>query len=179
MHHESKYGGRSAKNQSRNDGKTIRGGSSLFGSVDQAIFLDHRRGGTDKQRVLKTLGRRSSPHELIIELVGSPDLNDPHPYKYRVLGTPGNLTRAANKEAVLEALTDQPQSIQDLASKIPTLLDNQKAIREASEELFKEGKSIREGKGRRRSPRRIESRHEIFVSFFSFVSKGFYKAHDW
>ncbi len=58
--HERKSGGE--------DGRGIRGGSSLFGLVDQAIILDRRPGETSNKRLLKTLGRyEDSPKEIIID----------------------------------------------------------------------------------------------------------------
>jgi len=90
--HERKSGGE--------DGRGIRGGSSLFGLVDQAIILDRRPGETSNKRLLKTLGRyEDSPKEIIIELVG----ND-----YRVLGTPEQERFAQAVEKVRDALTPRP-----------------------------------------------------------------------
>jgi RecA-family ATPase len=56
VHHERKGGGE--------DGLSIRGGSSLFGLADQAIFLERQPGQRTNKRVLKTLGRYDSPPEL-------------------------------------------------------------------------------------------------------------------
>jgi len=150
IHHESKYGGRNEHGESQGDGKNIRGGSALFGIVDQAILLDRKHGGTPNQRVLKAIGRHAeSPPKLNIELVGNPALSDPDPYEYHVLGTPEALTRAASKEKVFRALTDGLQSIPALAQKTEL---GEKTTREAAEELFKEGKAIREGKGVKGDP---------------------------
>src|SRR5262249_3675491 len=85
IHHESKYGGRSESGESHGDGKSIRGGSAMFGLVDQAILLDRRRGGRPTERVLRTIGRRAeNPPELVVELMGNPALSDANPYGYRV-----------------------------------------------------------------------------------------------
>lgn len=156
-HHESKFGGRDPlSGQNRGDGKSIRGAGALFGLVDQALLLDRRHGGTRNQRVLKAIGRHSeSPPELYIELIGNPELSDPNPYGYHVLGTADDLIREANKETVFNALTDKLQSIDGLHNKLGlSLLNNltKKAIREAAEELCKEGKAIREGKGVKNDP---------------------------
>lgn len=100
--------------------------------------------------VLKAIGRHAeSPPKLIIELVGNPALSDPDPYEYHVLGTPEALTRAASKEKVFRALTDGLQSIPALAQKTEL---GEKTTREAAEELFKEGKAIRKGKGVKGDP---------------------------
>jgi hypothetical protein len=90
--HERKSGGE--------DGRGIRGGSSLFGLVDQAIILDRRPGETSNKRLLKTLGRyEDSPKEIIIELDG----ND-----YRVLGTPEQEGFTQAVEKVRDVLTPEP-----------------------------------------------------------------------
>ncbi|MBI4240238.1 MAG: AAA family ATPase, partial [Candidatus Rokubacteria bacterium] len=61
IHHERKSGGE--------DGRGIRGGSALFGLVDQALLLDRGQGGAEPRRVLRTLGRYDeTPRELILEL---------------------------------------------------------------------------------------------------------------
>ncbi len=150
IHHENKYGGRDGSGASHSDGKSIRGGSALFGIVDQAILLDRRHGGTKCQRVLKTIGRHAeSPPELIIELEGNPALSDPNPYGYRVLGSPEELTKAANAEKVQAVLTPEQQDIETIAKAtgLPP-----KATREAAEQLHSEARAIREGKGVKNDP---------------------------
>lgn len=101
IHHERKSGGVA--------GHAIRGGSSLFGLVDQSLSLEKRLGGggTENQRVLKALGRYDeSPSELILELDGD---------KYRAIGTPEQFTLAARQAVVLGLLTDVPQTVESLA----------------------------------------------------------------
>jgi putative DNA primase/helicase len=90
--HERKSGGE--------DGRGIRGGSSLFGLVDQAIILDRRPGETSNKRLLKTLGRyEDSPKEIIIDLVGD---------DYVVLGTPEQEGHSQAVGKVRDALTAKP-----------------------------------------------------------------------
>jgi len=145
LHHESKYGGRNEIGENQGDGKSIRGGSALFGIVDQALLLDRRRGGTREQRVLKAIGRRSeSPRKLEIKLLGNPALSDPSSYSYRVLGTVDELSRASNSNSVAEVLTNQPKDIQTIAKEANLSL---KAARESAETLVTERKAVREGKG--------------------------------
>jgi len=61
VHHERKSGG--------DDGRGIRGGSALFGLVDQALLLDRRHGGDESHRVLRTLGRYfETPREVVVAL---------------------------------------------------------------------------------------------------------------
>lgn len=166
IHHESKYGGRDQWGGSHGDGKSIRGGSALFGIVDQAILLDRRHGGTRNQRVLKTIGRHSeSPPELTIELEGNPALSDPNPYSYRNLGTSEELTKVGNAEKVLAVLTVERQDIEAIA-KVSNI--NPKAVREAAEQLHNEGKVIREGKGVKGDPYTYRLEAPIEVTEHSF-----------
>ena len=51
IHHERKAGGE--------EGRGIRGGSALFGLVDQALIMERRPGGDRSLRTLKALGRYS------------------------------------------------------------------------------------------------------------------------
>lgn len=129
--HERKSGGE--------DGRGIRGGSSLFGLVDQAIILDRRPGETSNKRLLKTLGRyEDSPKEIIIELVG----ND-----YSVLGTPDQEGHAQAVGKVRDALTAEPMDVKTLA--VETGL-TQKMVRRALESM---GDEIKEsGSGVRNDP---------------------------
>jgi len=60
VHHDRKSGGE--------DGKGVRGGSALFGLVDQLITLERRQGGSATQRVIKALGRYG-PAELVADYV--------------------------------------------------------------------------------------------------------------
>jgi hypothetical protein len=92
VHHERKDRGEGDQH-----GRTIRGGSALLGTVDQALVLDRRRGGAPNQRVLEAVGRYSeTPPELIIELVDN---------QYRRVGTPEGMTLETNKSAVWGALS--------------------------------------------------------------------------
>jgi hypothetical protein len=90
LHHESKSGGE--------NGRGIRGGSALFGLVDQSLELFPRQGGNDRQRSLKALGRYdATPRELVIELDGD---------KYRRVGTPHEVGVEANQDRILAALSE-------------------------------------------------------------------------
>jgi len=135
--HERKSGGE--------DGRGIRGGSSLFGLVDQAIILDRRPGEVSNKRLLKTLGRyEDSPKEIIIELVGD---------DYSVLGTPEQegFTQAVSK--VRDALaakpgkTIEPMDVKTLAAETGL---TQKMVRRALESM---GEEIKEsGAGVKNDP---------------------------
>jgi len=142
IHHESKYGGRNESGESHGDGKSIRGGSALFGLVDQAILLDRRRGGRATERVLKAIGRRAeSPSELVVELVGNPALSDPNPYGYRV-------AKSAHERAA-DALTSAWQTIENAAQEAQL---SDKAMRVELEALVAAGKAEKAGKGVKNDP---------------------------
>jgi hypothetical protein len=142
IHHESKYGGRAESGESYGDGKSIRGGSALFGLVDQAILLDRRRGGRPTERILKTIGRRTeSPPELVVELAGNPALSDPNPYGYRV-------AKSAHARAA-DALTNEWQSIENVAQQAQL---SDKAMRQELDVLTAEGKAEKAGKGVKNDP---------------------------
>ncbi|MBI4610228.1 MAG: AAA family ATPase [Candidatus Rokubacteria bacterium] len=132
IHHERKAGGE--------DGRGIRGGSALFGLVDQALLLDRRQGGKDTQRVLRALGRYAeTPRELILELVGD---------EYRKVGTAEELGLEAMKTKVLAALAAAPQEVARLAGQAGL---SEKATKKALSAL---GPGVvREGKGVRGKPR--------------------------
>jgi hypothetical protein len=155
IHHESKYGGRDNFGENSGDGKSIRGAGALLGNVDQAILFDRRHGGSSNQRVLKTIGRHSeSPRELIIELEGNTSLSDQaKPYHYRNLGTPEELTKAANIEKIKAVLGYEFQEPKDIAQKSGV---KEKPAREALEGLLNETDSTVEriGKGVKGDPYR-------------------------
>lgn len=118
VHHESKYGGRSDSGENKGDGKSIRGGSALFGIIDQALLLDRRHGGSSNQRVLKAIGRHAeSPQELFIKLVGNPGLSDPSGYEYSVEGTGEECTKAGYTEKVLGVLSGEFVEVTEIAEK--------------------------------------------------------------
>src|SRR3984893_9425245 len=67
VHHERKSGGE--------EGRGIRGGSALFGLVDQALLLERRHGGDETHRVLRTFGRYfEPPREVVLALDDSESL---------------------------------------------------------------------------------------------------------
>ena len=135
IHHDSTSGGPGGRN--------IRGGSALFGLVDQAIMLEHLPGEMNNKRLLKTLGRYAeSPSELVIELVGN---------KFRVVGTREEVSRRAEMDKVREVLTVKPMDIEDIAKEAEI---TQKAARRACKALWDKGQGeiIQEGEGKRGDP---------------------------
>jgi len=98
LHHERKSGGE--------HGRGIRGGSALFGMVDQAILLDRQPGGATNQRVLKTIGRYDeSPSEVVVELT---------PEGFENRGTPQEVDLETEKSKVLAALSSTPVDLKTL-----------------------------------------------------------------
>lgn len=130
VHHERKSGG--------DDGRSIRGGSALFGLVDQAIFLERRPGEASNKRTLKTLGRyEDSPPELIIELVGD---------DYNVLGTPEEFGESQAMEKVKAVLTVEPMDAKTIAKEADT---TEKLTRKALETFRERGEIERTGAGKK------------------------------
>ncbi len=132
LHHERKSGG--------DDGRSIRGGSALFGIVDQALMLDRRQGGTSTQRVLRVLGRYDeTPGEVILDLAGD---------EYRRLGTSEELEREAKEAKVWAALSSE--ETRDVATVAQGAKLAGKETRKVLEGLG--DKVIREGRGVKRDP---------------------------
>ncbi len=132
-HHDNKAGGE--------DGRSIRGGGALFGLVDQALMLTKRQGGTDTQRVLKTLGRYSeTPKELIIDLQGNDYLN---------LGSTDDFNPAAYQNTILTALGETPKRVDELVTATGL---SEKIVRKTLAEL---GESVEiSGTGKKGDPYR-------------------------
>lgn len=166
IHHERKSGGEAGRN--------IRGGSSLFGLVDQAILLDKRPGGSDTQRVLKTFGRYAdSPKELIIDLVEG---------EYIAVGTSSEAQKMADRDTLLEIIGHEPTTIKELAADAGL---KQKKAWEMLTEMAREDIVIQEGKGIKGDPLTFKLRSRVIqedgkgnVMTFnkdrhSFLSKGY------
>jgi hypothetical protein len=133
VHHERKSGGE--------DGRNIRGGSALFGLVDQAIFLERRPGEASNKRILKTLGRYDdSPPELVIELVGD---------DYNVLGTPEEFGEIQAVEKVKASLTNDPLDVKTIAKEADC---TEKLTRKALEVLKDRHEAERTGAGKKNDP---------------------------
>lgn len=131
VHHERKTAGE--------DGRGIRGGSALFGLVDQALILDRRQGGESTHRTLSAIGRYDeTPREVVLALVGD---------AYRKLGTAEELNLEAAKAKVWEALSEEPRDVPALAKETGL---KEKETRRALEAL--RDQVIREGKGRKGDP---------------------------
>lgn len=136
VHHERKTGGEGGRN--------IRGGSALFGLVDQALMLEVLPGAVSNRRILKTLGRYSeTPKEQVIELKGT---------DYELIGSRDEAGRRGNVEKVLQALTAEVKDVKTIAQE--TLLPTT-AVRTALKELLEADEAVCVGDGRRGSPYRF------------------------
>ena len=134
IHHETKAGG--------DGGRSIRGGSALFGAVDQALFLEKRPGGGNANaRVLRTLGRYA---DSVAELVFT--LEDD---EYEALGTPQDLSHAAELKAMESFLTDVPQTIETVAALAKCSVS---VATKRLNELARLGRAKHHGKGVRGEP---------------------------
>jgi AAA domain len=132
IHHERKSGGE--------DGRGIRGGSALFGAVDQAILLERLVGKPSNKRILKTIGRYDSPPEIIIELRE----ND-----YETVGTPAELSEAGRLEKVKAVLTTAYETVDVIMDKAG---EKRWATDRALMTLVDRGKAERKGTGKRNDP---------------------------
>jgi predicted ATP-dependent serine protease len=140
VHHERKSGG--------DEGRGIRGGSALFGLVDQALLLDRRHGGDPSHRVLRTFGRYSeSPRQLILALDNTDYLN---------LGS--NRDIDSIPERVFQAMSDSPRSISSLADELDL---THKQIRRALELLGV--RVVRDGLGVKASPYVYRQSQDCFL----------------
>jgi AAA domain len=132
VHHERKSGGE--------DGRGIRGGSALFGAVDQAILLERLVGEPSNKRILKTIGRYDSTPEIIIEL---------HENDYEIVGTPQELSEAGRVEKVLDVLTAEPQTVEVIMERASV---SRKQCDKALRLLVDQGKVDQAGEGKRGDP---------------------------
>jgi hypothetical protein len=141
VHHERKSGGE--------EGRGIRGGSALFGLVDQALLLERRRGGDETHRVLRTFGRYfETPREVVLALEDSEYLN---------LGTGDEFN--AIDERVFNALSDNPRSIVTVAEELQI---SYKMVRKALENLG--DRVVREGLGVKAHPYTYRRAPDSFLS---------------
>jgi len=112
-------------------GEDIRGSSALLGLVDIAVSMKRAKGGGN-QRVLEAVSRYTdTPKELIIEYVES---------GYKKLGTPAEISSQAKASQVLERLTDQGKTMEELA--IETKLSKQdvsRGIKILGEQVHRDG----------------------------------------
>ncbi len=133
VHHTSKAGGE--------HGRSIRGASSLFGIVDQAMILEMRQGGKQNQRILKTIGRYSeSPAELVLELESD---------EWRCLGTGAEAVQREYMERICGALTHDPQTVDTLIEKTDL---TGKQVRRSLKILTDEGRIVKTGEGVKNDP---------------------------
>ena len=141
VHHERKSGGE--------EGRGIRGGSALFGLVDQALLLERRHGGDETHRVVRTFGRYfETPREVVLALEDSEYLN---------LGTGEDFN--AIDERVFNALSDTPLSIATISQELKI---SYKMVRKALENIG--DRVVREGLGVKAHPYTYRRAPNSFLS---------------
>jgi len=103
LHHLRKSGG--------DEGLDFRGSGQIMAAFDIAVSF--RRFSTnpeveDPRRVLHSLSRfEETPRQLVVEYVD---------HRYRACGTPGEVRRRTERDALLVVLTAEPQTAEDLAN---------------------------------------------------------------
>lgn len=135
VHHTNKQGDAEFRN--------IRGASSIFGSVDQALLLEQTRGGGDSQRALKVDGRYNfySPDKMIINFVNR---------KYEYLGTKKEIKQEELRESVLALISEfHGITIKEIADKLDL---SRTPVRKVLKELEDEHKAKTHGTGKKRDP---------------------------
>lgn len=121
-------------------GKGIRGASSLFGLVDQALILKYQGSHKGRFRRLETLGRYDeTPRELVLEM----DTD----YTYRTVGSEADALADTILLEVREVLLSlgRPLSLVEIAEQLPLrkLKTLQKALSPLPEWLKREGEGVR------------------------------------
>lgn len=136
IHHKNKQGGE--------DEKSIRGASALFGIVEQALFLENRKGGNGTQRTLKTKGRYQSysPDKLILEFKDG---------KYVCLGTKKEMEAQAMKDGIYKLISDSQEGITEEEIKKQTGL-SRTPVRNVLKALEEEHKAKTHGAGKKGDP---------------------------
>lgn len=131
VHHERKAGGE--------DGRGIRGGSALFGLVDQALLLERKPGVDRSLRILKALGRYSeTPYELVIEYTDGRFLNR---------GTPETADSLERDRRIFAALSEEPQRLDTLVAATGLSAKQLRKVLDGSHDDV-----IREGRGKKSDP---------------------------
>jgi hypothetical protein len=132
VHHDKKDGGES--------GRSIRGGSALFGLVDQALLYDRPPGGNKTCRILRTLGRYSeSPSDLVVEWNGK---------EFKNQGSASDFAQQALINKVWDVLDDiDPKDVAAIAEQSGL---KPKSVRGVLEDI--ESDVIVHGEGKRGSP---------------------------
>lgn len=131
VHHEGKSG------EGASTGRSIRGASALFASVDQALRLARPPGGSGTHRVVQALGRYpETPASVVVALDGN---------TFQLV----TASPTADEAAVLAVLTTTPQD-RAAVSKATELPDGRASA--ALEALVVKGQAVRDGGGVKGDP---------------------------
>lgn len=121
-----------------NGGRNIRGASSLFGCVDQAMMMSSYGDVGGTQRQINTLGRyEQTPKTLLLDYVN---------YEYVFLGAPMQIDLTAARETLVTILqrSKDPLNINELASLTGLKLYHiNKALTILPEGVVRKGKGVR------------------------------------
>jgi AAA domain-containing protein len=148
------------KTANGNGGRDIRGGSTIFGTVDQALILSKPRKHKNappppkNQRILDIVGRygEESPDQLRLELDGA---------EYRVVKVVGGAEEVAKnpRQVVSEALTADWQDADTIAIKAKV---GKNIARDLLQQMVRDGHADISGKGVKGNPflfRRLAEMH--------------------
>ena len=89
------------------DGADVRGSSAIPANVDVCVSFKRDRHGPDTRRIMDAISRdRATPGKLIVAYTDSGD--------YVALGTAAEVRDREHTEQLLEAITDTPQTYEEL-----------------------------------------------------------------
>lgn len=129
-------------------GDEIRGSGALFGLVDVALIL--KRHEVQTQRILAAQSRYAdTPSELVIELREN---------GYVALGDPSSVSKAARREKLIAALSDQFEEAESILKRAGLNRTQGYGLLSL---LMKEGVALREGKGRKKDPFRYKKNSSV------------------
>jgi DNA-binding transcriptional ArsR family regulator len=136
IHHNRKSGGE--------DGEELRGSSAVLQNVEILLSLKRHKSAGDTARLLEgTANYDATPRRLVVQYDEG---------LYRAMGTPADVAEGSNREAVLGALTNKPQTVEQLAEGTGV---GRKTVSRSLSALHAEGIAHREGDGKKGSPFRF------------------------
>jgi DNA-binding transcriptional ArsR family regulator len=153
IHHTRKSGGE--------DGEEVRGSSAVVQNVEILLSLKRHRAGGDTARALEgTSNYQETPRRLVVAYRDG---------LYTALGTPAEVADRTHRADVLDALTEEPQTYEELKEASGL---HRKTVQRTLTTLHEEGLVNREGEGKRGDPFRF-TRNDRQKSY-----SGQQKTHD-